>query len=545
MSSKLSSPRERPGSENTTTASRFTRRDALKKLGAATAALGLNPALSGAEPAVSGKKRPHIFLIMADQLKASATSLHGNRFARTPTLERLAAQGVTFDHAYAQATICTPSRATIMTGTYPLVHRVLCHQNYAPENLPQLAELLSASGYRCMAAGHYESQRGLTRGWQNAFDENGTPAIHDALRALQTCGSRRVGWSAGETGVAPERSHGAMLNDELFARLDKVDPNTAPLFVHAAFLEPHAPYFAPRGYLDREVMRNVPLPALGEMRERPAWHAEMLKDFASAEATEEDIRRVLAAYYGNVRYFDEQLNRLLEYIERRGMMDNSWIIVTSDHGDYTGEKGFYVKSESAYECLQHVPLVIRAPGGHWHAGERVKNITELVDLFPTILSAAGCAVPRQAQGHNLIEWVNRGADRPLRAASFAAVGGYLGPLKTTMPHGLPEHGRRKGIVRSARSLNHVYIRDPDTGDEAYDLVNDPLELRDLLKDGRALSESVRALSRQLDQWEERCAAHFQALGVKPGKRNFDEPVPVSTGEDHWKPEIFLKGHSPA
>lgn len=536
MSPRPSSRRNQSATHN---ASPLTRRDALRQLGAATAVLGLHAGLGHAEPPAAPKKRPHIFLVMADQLKASATSLSGNRFVHTPTLERLASEGVTFDHAYAQATICTPSRASIMTGTYPLVHRVLCHQNYAPENLPQLAELMAASGYHCMAAGHYESQRGLTRGWHHAFDEDGTPALHEALRTQQTCGSRRVGWSAGETKLGPERSHAAALNDELFRQLDKVDPNKAPLFVHVAYLEPHAPYFAPHGYLDRNVMRNVPLPVTGNMSERPAWHAAMLKDYGSAEATEQDIRRVLAAYYGMIRYLDEQVARLLAYIEHRGIMDDSWIIFTSDHGDYTGEKGFYVKSESAYECLQHVPLIIRAPGGKWHAGQRVENIAELLDLFPTILSAAGCSAPRQAQGHNLIDWVNRGADRPLRQAAFAAVGGYLGPLKTTMPHGLPESGRRKGIVRSARSLHHVFIRDPDTGDEAYDLVNDPLELRDLLKDGRPRTAPVRDLARQLDQWEERCNAHFKALGVKPGIRNFEQAVPVTTGADNWKPDIFI------
>ena len=96
--------------------------------------------------------------------------------------------------------------------------------------------------------------------------------------------------------------------------------------------------------------------------------------------------------------------------------------------------------------------MIRGPGGRWHAGERVKDLTELLDLFPTLLSAAQCEIPRQAQGHDLIGWLDTAARPPLRDVAFAAVGGYLGYLKTTMPTGLPESGRKKGIVRSARSL---------------------------------------------------------------------------------------------
>ena len=470
---------------------------------------------------------------MTDQQKASACSLHGNHLVATPTWERLAAEGVAFLNAYAQSPICTPSRASMMTGTYPLVHRVLCHQNHAPSNLRQLPEFLAAAGYHCIGAGHYESQRSLTRGWHQTIEMTGTPALQDALRAVQMSGSRRVGWSAGETALGPEQSHAAVLNDELFQRLDAIDPDAAPLFVHVAYIEPHAPYFAPRGYLDRSVLRNAPLPEIGNLAERPAWHERMLADYGSAEATPEDIRLMLAAYYGTIRYVDEQIGRLLAYLERRGLAENSWIILTSDHGDYAGEKGFYTKSESTYECLLHVPLVIRGPKGRWHSGKRVGDLTELIDLFSTILSVAGVETPPQAQGHDLVRWINQGARRPLREATFAAVGEYHGPLKTTMPHGLPESGRRKGLVRSARGRTHLLIRDPDTGDEAYDVISDPGELRNLLPAGRS-STQIQRLGALLESWEDECRKLSHALGVQSGPRNFDEPVGALTGQADWK-----------
>ena len=512
----------------------LTRRDVLKQLGAASA-LGLSPLLSRGASAAKTGDRPHIFLIMTDQQKASANSIYGNRFVRTPTWERMAAEGITFERGYAQATICTPSRASIMTGTYPLVHRVLCHQNFAPPNLGQLAEFLSDDGYHCIGTGHYESTRGLTRGWRQTLDISGTPKLKAALHRLQEYGSRTVGWSAGEmTKVPASQGHAAVLNDELFGLLDKVDPEAEPLFVHVAYIEPHPPYFPPQGYFDREAMRSAPLPKGGSIFERPAWHEQMIKEYGSAEATDEDIHRLLGAYYGMINYVDGQIDRLLKYLEKRGILENSWIIMTADHGDYTGEKNFFTKSESAYECLQHVPLVVRAPGGKWHAGERVPDLVELIDLFPTILSAAKSQVPRQAQGHNLIEWMDTPARRPLRKATFAAIGGYGGTLGTTFPNGFAASGRRKGIVRSARSLDHVFIRDPDTGDEAYDLVNDPLELKDLLKAGRPKTEPIKALTRLMDQWEKTCAEKYAALGVIPGDRNFKDGVPGSPGDASWK-----------
>lgn len=471
-------------------------------------------------------KRPHVILIMSDQQKASATSMAGNPFARTPTWQKIAEEGVVFEQAYSQSPICTPSRATMMTGTYPLVHQVLCHQNHAPGNLRQLPEFMAEEGYRCIGAGHIESTRSLTAGWHDQLDMLSTPRLNDAFRAHYGCGSREVGWSAGESSVSPELGHAAVLNDELFARLDKIDPAAAPWFLHVAYIEPHPPYFAPRGYLDEAALREALLPEVGRMEDRPAWHAAMLQDYASAQAGPAEIRRLLAAYYGMIRYVDEQMARLLEYLDRRGVLEDAWVILTSDHGDYAGEKGFYTKSEAAYECLLHVPLVIRGPRGQWHPGRRVDSLVELIDLFSTILSLAGRTAPPQAQGYDLIGWLDH-ARAPLREATFSAVGAYGGNLKTTMPHGLPESGRRKGIVRAARSRTHAFIRDPDTGDEVYDLVKDPLELRELRRSGATMPPPVTQLERSLAEWEERCVAHGKFLGVEPGQRNFDEPVKLT------------------
>jgi arylsulfatase A-like enzyme len=219
------------------------------------------------------------------------------------------------------------------------------------------------------------------------------------------------------------------------------------------------------------------------------------------------------------------MGRLLTYLEDRGVLENAWVIITSDHGDFAGEKGFFTKSESAYECLLHVPLVIRGPGGRWHPGRQVDSLVELIDLFSTILGAAGVAPPPQAQGHDLIAWLDRqGETEPLRDITFSAVGAYGGYLKTTFPHGFAESGRRKGIVRAARSQDFVFIRDPDTGDEAYDLRRDPLELTNLLQPEAGMAPELPRLEEKLAAWERDCAEHARKLGVVPGARNFDEPV---------------------
>lgn len=443
----------------------------------------------------------------------------------------MAREGVVFDHAYSTSPICTPSRTTIMTGMSPLVHRVLCHQNYAPPNLPQLPELLSERGYRCMVAGHYASNRGLDRGWHDQLDMIGNDVLTQALRSQYACGSKDVGWSSGAQPRGPETGHATVLTDHVVEMLDNVDPDAEPLFLHVPYIEPHPPYFPPRGYEDLIDYRELPLPPRGDDAGRPAWHRQVWSEVGTQHAGDDDIRRCLAAYYGLIAYVDTQIQRLLNELERRGILDRAWVILCSDHGDYTGEKGLFTKTETPYECLLHVPMVIRGPGGQWHAGERVSELVELTDLFPTILSAAACTVPARVQGFDLTQWLDSDERASLRQATFSAVGEYQGNLGTTMPSGIARSGRHRGLVRGARTHNFSYIRDPDYGDEAYDLCADPHELRNLLRPGVTPPEEVQQLRQAMDAWEADCDRLRRELGVIEGDRNFDEqPTPALVGD---------------
>ncbi|MFW6039200.1 MAG: sulfatase [bacterium] len=461
--------------------------------------------------------QPHIFLLMTDQQKASATQHHGNPHVRTPTWTRFADEGVAYEQCYAQSPICTPSRASIMTGTYPLVHRVLCHQNHAPQNLVQLPELLRDAGYHNLVFGHYESGRSLTRGWDVEVDMREAGRCDEALMAFYGCGSKKVGWSSGEQ-PSDSKGHAAVLNERILETLNGVDFEAQPVFMHVAYIEPHPPYFPPASYMQRVLERegDLPLPPRGSERDEPSWLAKVRENYRTMDASEDDLRRCVAAYYGLIEYVDEQMGQLLTYLEERGALDNAWVILGSDHGDFTGEKGCFTKTETPYECLLHVPLVIRGLGGQWRPGERVDNLVELLDLFPTILSLASAGTSPQTQGYDLTQ------GDPQRHVTFSAVGEYHGPLGTTMPSGIAKAGRHPGCVRGARSQTYSYIRDPDYGDEAYDLEADPNELRNLLKNGQPGPAGVQQLQREMDVWEKRCEELRGVLDVIEGDRNFAE-----------------------
>ena len=282
------------------------------------------------------------------------------------------------------------------------------------------------------------------------------------------------------------------------------------------------PYFVPPPYDSLVNPDNVKLPEFGTNQGRPLWQIKALEQVGTGRATEYDLKKTIAVYYGMIAYADMQLNKILNAVINKGLMDNTWIVFGADHGDFMGEKGLFEKAEVPYECLQHVPLII-VPPRHMRAsrGTVYNGLVENVDLFPTFLSMAGISVPDYSQGKNLLPHLS--SDLPIRDYVFAQVGDYHGYLKNTFPGGTFEAGRRACMVRGVRTREFSYIRDDQCGDEAYDLRQDPKELNNLLnRPGEAESEFLTGLQRELDRWEGECGRLRDELGVIPGDRGFEK-----------------------
>ena len=468
-------------------------------------------------------ENPNIILLTSDQQKASATNIYGNAHVPAPFTKHLAETGIVFEHAFTCAPICTPSRASIHTGVHPLVHQSTCHQNRVPYNLPQLAELLAGGGYYTTVIGHYEKTRNLGRGWHEQID------LHDdclgpAYALKNSVGRRDVGWSSGGLPCTPKEGLSHLMADRTLIMIDEAIATGAPFFMHVSFIDPHAPYFAPPPYDTAVDPGGLPLPNLGNDLGRPAWQKVPQKEYGTEAATEDDLRRVLAVYYGMIAGVDAAMQRIYDALAARGLLDNTWIIFTSDHGDFTGEKGLFTKTESLYECLLHVPLVIAPPTGREAPrNRRVSGLVENLDLFASILGIAGVEVPEYAQSNDLVAWVEEGAERALRDCAFAQVGDYGGMLGQTLPGGIVPSGRHRSLLQGARSPDFSYTRDPDYGDEAYDLNRDPLELDNLLNPGRQTPPpAVDHLRRRVGEWETECIELRERLGIIPGARGFDE-----------------------
>lgn len=469
------------------------------------------------------KKSPNIVFLMTDQQKASAASYLGNSLVPSPFMDHMASTSYSFSNAYVASPICTPSRTSIHTGVYPHVHQVFCHQNRAPHNLRFLSEILQDNGYFTAVCGHYEEKRNLGRGYHESasFQEYGKLA--NSLKAEYANARSDVSWSSGSTGVPADECNSSLVADRSILMVDAAKSTNQPFFLHVCINDPHPPYFVPPPYDEIVDPSCIPLPRRGKSDDIPQWHHACLKDNGTDAATDKDIQKTIATYYGMIAYADAQMKRIYDALAERSMLEDTWFIIASDHGDYTGEKGLFCKSESLYECLLHVPLLIRPPENmRITESTRIDHLVNLVDLFPTILGIANIAPPSYTQGIDLMPWIDSGATDPIHDFMFAQVGEYHGFIGTSWPGGMPKSGRHPSLLQGGRTLTHSYTQDPDYGDEAYNLTEDPLELRNLLNHGAALPEPVTAIKEATVRFENACIALRNELGVVPGYRGFDE-----------------------
>lgn len=466
---------------------------------------------------------PNIVYLMFDQAKAAAMSFLGNSEIAMPFCDRMASEGWVFEQAYSAAPICTPSRTSVHTGMFPQVHGVTCHQNRAPFNLPQLAELFQQAGYYTAAAGHYEPERNLSRGWHEQCPMHERGPLFESWQAHVKSGRKDVAWSSGAIDCEEGQGNSTLLTNRSLRMVEQAEASGRPFFFHLCYDDPHPPYFVPPPYDTMYDPALLTLPSQGLAKELPAWQHKARDEVGTTAATDDDMRRALATYYGMIRYVDDEMARFMQILEDRGLLDNTWIVIGSDHGDYTGEKGLFNKSESLYGCLLHVPLIIVPPAGAGEPGpRRIDNLVSTVDLFPTILSMAGIAAPAN-QGHDLLDWVRSGHTIPIRTEVFGQVGDYHGFIGTSWPSGMPASGRHKSLIHSIRTTTRLYIMDPDNGDEAYDLATDPKELRNLANtESAALPDEFVALKTRLQAFQSECAQLCAELGIVQGDRGFAE-----------------------
>ena len=438
--------------------------------------------------------RPNIVLIMCDQMRWDAAGFAGSPTVQTPHLDQLAANGVCFENAYCASPVCSPARASWLTGLYPHAHLQL--RNYGPgrkgefgsclpDNCITIGDVLQAAGYRCGIVGPWHlgddhlPQHGFTDFWCtyrylgeypdplfDYFAREGVPNLYLSDAPGMTLYENTLEFG---TIRDPRQQRTTWTVDRSLEFIQQTDDD--PFFLFASIKDPHPRILVPPELLASYPEEQIPLP--------DSWRdpLEGKPDFQTRgkfrirpEVTDAEFRRMVAYYYALITHIDAQVGRILKTLEERNLLDNTIVAFISDHGELLGDHG-YVEKCLMYEASARVPCLISWPE-QLPRGFRVAAPFAGVDLMPTLLNLANESPPAPIDGRSVAEEILNGRE-PDRRPIFSEIASL-----DAIYHNAQEPEQLAAHVM-ARDGNWKYIWNRFDIDELYDLDADPGEMKNM------------------------------------------------------------------
>lgn len=461
--------------------------------------------------------RPNLLLILTDHFRGDCLGRLGHPAAETPHLDSLSRQGAVFTQAYTPCPSCIAARRSLMTGQTPCTQGMVGYK----EGLPwpyrtTLAGELTRAGYQTINIGktHFHPPR-LHLG----FEQLVLPEDHSEWLARQpgVCvektahGVHANSWMARPNHLPERLMEETWLVGRALEFLRRRDP-TRPFFLCLSFNGPHPPWCPPQVYYDQFIGRDLPMPVVGDWAERHAQEAGFPLDVNAWRGKIPDHlnHRARAAYFAYLAYLDAQVGRLANALMRGGLMNNTFMIFTSDHGEMLGDHHLWRKTY-AYEASARVPFVVHAPRGmEIERGREIPQVVGWEDIMPTFLEVAGAPVPGCVEGRSVL---------PLLRGEAKGWREYYHGEHSPCYH--PENANQ--FLTEGR---WKYIWNPITGEEhLFHLTEDPQELRDLAGEPSA-ADALRL-------WRGRMVRELAGReeGLSDGERLIPGKVPVWRGAD--------------
>lgn len=448
--------------------------------------------------------RPNILLIYTDQQRWDALGANGNSEIITPNLDRLAAEGNNYDHFFVNNPVCMPSRVSMLTGRYPSSLGIFTNGVPVEPDELTLPRMLSNYGYHSANFGKLHFLPHANRDHHDVHSDYGFDQLEisdepgcyeDAYRAWVrarapeqldkiSCGlpPAALAWRAAmnmkETVKHPEErfpkrpipfeadddlTFSAFVADRTIDYLHSRQASGSPFFCIAGFYSPHSPWIAPQKFLDLYNPADFKLPTFPD---------EMNARRGPGSCDDEELRAARHGYYAMVTELDHYVGRILEALSETGLADNTIVIFTSDHGEFLGDQLMYGKGYPAPDCISRVPLIVRRPGAA--GGQTLSQLTEAVDLAPSILRWAGVQAPGHLQGEAIAET----PDQPGKEAALTEGVGW----------------------KALRTATHRYIAEADGSEKLIDLAADPGEYHNVagrVEYDEALADARAAMIRKL------------------------------------------------
>ncbi|WP_433831920.1 sulfatase-like hydrolase/transferase [Actinoplanes sp. CA-015351] len=424
----------------------------------------------------------NFLFLMTDQHRVDTLGAYGNPHVSTPNLDRLAATGTRFDRWYTPTAICTPARASLLTGQAPFRHKVLAnrernvgYQEDLPEDAFTFGAELRSRGYNVGLLGkwHASSEKPPSfygfdgphlPGWHNPVDhpdylaylkENDLPPyeIHERIRGtLPNGGPGNL--LAARLRQPVEATFEHYLATRTIELLKRYKSENRPFYLATHFFGPHLPYIVPDEYFDMIDPADVELPkSISETFEgKPAVQKNYSAHWTFDTMPIEVTRKLIAVYWGYVSMIDYEIGRILEEIDE----DGTTVFFTCDHGEFTGSHRLHDKGPAMYEDIYRTPGIIRIPGA---APQTRDEFVSLLDCTATILDLAGADTTPAVDSRSLVPLV-QGEHPDWQPDIVCEFHGHHFPYPQRM----------------LRDDRYKLVVNPESTNELYDLERDPDEL---------------------------------------------------------------------
>ena len=432
--------------------------------------------------------KPNILIFMTDQERGDV--LHPEHPCITPNANKLAQDGIFFSNAYAPTAHCCPSRATFMTGLYPSRHGVFnnistptaINRELEP-GVVTFGELLRDADYQLAYTGKWhvsDTENPEDHGWQElTVTARAGTYMHRSIPE----------WMNEPVTEPDERQHGEVLRpgwgrfqlfrsyqddsesgyenhrDYRFIRdakqvLPQLAENEKPWILYVGTNGPHDPFNVPQKFLDMYDLADIPLPTSYEddLSDKPRTYQRMRRQYWN-QLSEDEIRDAVRHYWAYCTMEDAMFGEVLEALEQTGQADNTLVLFTSDHGEYCGDHGIFLKGVPAFKEGYHIPAIMRLPGVSKQA--QVDEFISLADFMPTFLDVAGVPIPEDLSGRSLLPFLKGEVPDDWRDAHYTQFNGV----------------ELYYSQRSVTTKDYKYVYNGFDDDELYDLSADPHEMK--------------------------------------------------------------------
>ncbi|MEK3885637.1 sulfatase-like hydrolase/transferase [Paenibacillus sp. PL2-23] len=463
------------------------------------------------------QRKPNILVIYTDQQRYDTLGVNGNRKIRTPNLDRLAQQGTVFSNSFVTTPLCTPSRIALFTGKYAHSMQRFDNSSILPSNQMNFAVELRNAGYRTGLAGKdhcFGNQKDKAFDFVKEAHHTGFPFPSDDVE-------KQISKYRQPVMQMPFADDPFPLEENITGRVfsygkDFITESTQqagddhPFFLWLSIPDPHPPYMVcePYASMYNDVEINIPVYPDEEMYNKP-YKQQLVREwdaYGRDYPTPEKLRKLIRIYWGMISYIDDEIGKLMQFLEERGLAEDTIVVFTSDHGDYLGDHRYIRKGPHLYDSLIRVPLIIRGPGVKQG---RTKAMVNNIDLFPTLMKLAGLELPEALHGLSYAELLT-GDSKEHRDCIFMEYGMPGKPLQpgslTNAQYEALKADRHhhlcpeiiQGLTKGIRTDRWKLCVNPGDTDELYDLEADPGELYNLAKDPNYADVRTELRSRLVD-----------------------------------------------